>query len=118
MGQRNGLAYSDITKLNRLYKCGNAQANYNVNQNNNNFNQNNNNFNQNNNNFNPNNINNYNQNNNNNNEYRPFNNGISRIFDAYTSPEFWHRLLNSWVDPQRQRYLDQFGSYISNFFGY
>lgn len=104
MGQRDGFSNSDLRKLARMYKCDRSQTNFNA-------------------------VsatkpitnaiaNGGNTNNINNNQQFQFG---REFFNAYTSPEFWQRLFNSWVFPQPQnfRYPDRnYNSYGLFGFGY
>lgn len=73
MGQRNSFSYADVQKLNRMYKCGNADRRREFGQ------------------YTPNYPNN-----------RPMQfNSFRQFFDTYTSPAFWSNLLTQWVFPPR-----------------
>lgn len=104
MGQRDGFTNSDLTKLARMYKCDLTQTNVNavsatkpiINAIANGVNK------------------------NNLNNHQQFQFG-RQLFNAYTSPEFWQRLFNSWAFPQPQhfRYPDRnYNDYGSFGFGY
>lgn len=93
MGQRDGLSYYDMEKINRMYQCGvNRRREFNQ----------------------P--IPNY---------SRPIQsiNSIRTLFDTYTSPKFWGRVITNWVFPQRQNDYNQYQDYgyrpsFGGFFGF
>lgn len=83
MGQRNSFSYADVEKINRMYKCGNADKRREFGQY----------------------IPNYHNN-------RPMQfNSFRQFFDTYTSPTFWSNLITQWVFPPRYQSNNNYQDY-------